>query len=430
MKQNTILLGAQWGDEGKGKVVDHLSAAVDYVVRFQGGNNAGHSLWVNGKKTVLRLVPSGILHPHTQCLIGEGVVLDPNVFIEELTGLQAAKVFDKPSDRIHISERAHLILPLHKAVDVAREHRAQGTKAHLGTTGRGIGPCYETKALRRGLRVIDLFETQAVLKDRIDSLTREYQSNFTLEELTELSKQTFHDIEEWKKLFAPMMIDMTSTLREAHAAQKSFLFEGAQGVMLDLDHGTYPYVTSSYTTSSAAGIGAGYPKLASSCKVLGIAKAYPTRVGSGPFPTEMLGKHVPGEEKFAEQIRKLGQEFGAVTGRPRRIGWQDLVALKYAVDVAGIDELGIMKGDVLDNTGDFKVCVKYLKPDGSEWTAFPARAEALDEMTPVYETVKGWKSATPDDPNYEAYLKFIEQFTGVPVHYVGYGPERHQMAIR
>jgi adenylosuccinate synthase len=278
--------------------------------------------------------------------------------------------------------------------------------------------------------VIDLFETESVLKDRLNSLTQEYQSHFSLSELGELSKQTFQDIEQWKKLFAPMMIDMTSTLRNAHANGKSFLFEGAQGVMLDLDHGTYPYVTSSYTTSSAAGIGAGFPKLSRACKVLGIAKAYVTRVGSGPFPTEMLGKHVEGEEKFAEEIRKLGQEFGAVTGRPRRIGWQDLVALKYAVDVAGIDELGIMKGDVLDNTGDFKVCVKYLKPDGSAWDAFPARAEDLDEMKPVYETVKGWKSATPDDPNYEAYLKFIEKFTGVPVHYVGYGPERHQMALR
>ena len=427
---NTILLGAQWGDEGKGKVVDHLSEKADYVIRFQGGNNAGHSLWVNGKKTVLHLIPSGILHPHTLCLIGEGVVLDPNVFIKEIAELKTANVFAEAKDRIRVSERTHVILPLHRAVDVAREKSAHGTKAHIGTTGRGIGPAYETKALRRGIRVIDLFDEQPIFEEKLNSLMSEYQHHFSAEEFAELKKQTFADLPYWKKLFAPLLVDMTTFLRDAHAQKKKFLFEGAQGVMLDLDHGTYPYVTSSFCTSPAAGIGAAYPRLTREARVLGIAKAYVTRVGSGPFPTEMLGKHVEGEVVFAETIRKIGQEFGATTGRPRRIGWQDLVALKYAVDVGGIDELAIMKGDVLANLGDFKICTAYKKPDGTVWKTYPPRAEDLLEMTPVYETIPGWKKATPDDPDYEAYLKQIEKIVGVPVKFVGYGPEREQMAIR
>ena len=427
---NTILLGAQWGDEGKGKVVDHLSAQADYVIRFQGGNNAGHSLWVNGKKTVLHLIPSGILHSHTLCLIGEGVVLDPNVFKQEIDQLKAAKVFERTEDRLRVSERTHLILPLHRAVDVARENHAKGTKAHIGTTGRGIGPAYETKALRRGFRVIDLFDEPVLFEEKLDLLMSEYQHHFTSAEFGELKSQTLKEVEGWKQLLAPLMIDTTSFLHEGHQKQKKFLFEGAQGVMLDLDHGTYPYVTSSFTTSPAAGIGAAYPKLTRAAKVLGIAKAYITRVGAGPFATEMLGTHVPGEEKLAEEIRKIGQEFGATTGRPRRIGWQDLVALRYAVQVAGIDELAIMKGDVLAGLGDFRACVEYRKPDGTKWETFPARIDDLGQVKPVYEIIPGWKTATPEDPNYESYLKRIEAVVGVPVKFVGYGPERHQMAIR
>ena len=427
---NTILLGAQWGDEGKGKVVDHLSQKADYVIRFQGGNNAGHSLWVNGKKTVLHLIPSGILHPHTLCLIGEGVVLDVNVFMSEIAKLQEAKVFSKASDRIKVSERAHLILPLHRAIDVAREAKAKGTPAHIGTTGRGIGPAYETKALRKGIRVIDLFQEASIFQNKLDSLMAEYQHFFTDSEKTELRAQTLRDIEYWKKLLEPMMVDMTTFIRDGALQNKKMLFEGAQGVMLDQDHGTYPYVTSSYTTSAFAGIGAGFPKVAREARVLGIAKAYITRVGSGDFPTEMLGKHVEGELELGEQIRKVGQEFGATTGRPRRIGWQDLVALKYAVEVGGIDELAIMKGDVLSNMGDFKVCVAYERKDGTRYTHFPAIAEELAQLKPIYETVKGWSLATPENPEYEAYLKLIEKFVGVPIRYVGYGPEREQMAIR
>jgi adenylosuccinate synthase len=430
LSQNTVLLGAQWGDEGKGKVVDHLSETADLVVRFQGGNNAGHSLWVGGKKTVLHLIPSGILHPHTLCVIGDGVVLDPNVLIKEMADLMAANVFKTPHERIRVSERTHLILPLHAAWDVAREKKASGTKGHIGTTGRGIGPAYETKASRKGIRVADLYLDPPLLKEKVEALFAEARHAFTPPELQEIRDKTDRDLEYWKRVLDPMRVDTTTLLARAHREGKKIVFEGAQGVMLDIDHGTYPYVTSSSTVGPSAGIGGGYPRAARGARVLGIAKAYITRVGSGPFVTEMLGNHVPGEVALGESIRKIGAEFGATTGRPRRIGWQDLVALKYAVDVAGIDELAIMKGDVLAGMGDFKVCVQYRKPDGTPWEHFPPCVEDLEVAVPVYEDIKGWNAATPEDPDYENYLKRIESFVGVPVRYVGFGPERHQMAIR
>ncbi len=429
---NTILLGAQWGDEGKGKVVDHLSEKADYVIRFQGGNNAGHSLWVNGQKTVLHLIPSGILHPHTICVIGEGVVLDPKVFIKEISQLKAANVFKSEKDRIRLSERTHLILPIHRAVDIARETKAKGTKAHIGTTGRGIGPAYEAKAFRLGVRVIDLYDSE--FESKLDLLMGAFAHYFTKDELSELRKETLLDLDYYKKIFEPLLIDTTTFLKAGFEQGKRFLFEGAQGVMLDLDHGTYPYVTSSFTTSPAAGIGAAYPKLTRKAKVLGIAKAYITRVGSGDFVTEMRGQWGADEVEIAEAIRKVGQEFGATTGRPRRIGWQDLVALKYAVDVGGIDELAIMKGDVLNSlpvlNGTFKVCVAYRDSKGEILKHFPALASDLAKLEPVYETLPLWKDAVPSDPDYESYLKFIEKHVGVPVKYVGHGPERHQMVIR
>ena len=430
---NTILLGAQWGDEGKGKVVDHLSEKADYVIRFQGGNNAGHSLWVGGKKTVLHLIPSGILHPHTLCIIGEGVVLDPSVLIDEINQLKAARVFQNEEDRIRVSERTHLILPILKAVDIAREKNAQGTKSHIGTTGRGIGPAYEAKARRVGIRVIDLFSSDEELEEKLDVLHSSFSHHFSQSELADLKLKTLSFIPEFRKFLRPLMIDTTTFLKKGFEEGKRFLFEGAQGVMLDMDHGTYPYVTSSFTTSAGAGVGAAYPKLTRTCRVLGIAKAYLTRVGSGDFVTEMRGDWEPSELRVAEEIRAAGQEFGATTGRPRRIGWQDLVALKYAVDVAGIDELAIMKGDVLCGIpslgGEFKVCVGYLRPDGSAVNHFPAVASELRGLKPVYESHKLWAKAEPSDPDYARYLKRIEDFTGVPVRYVGYGPERDQMAV-
>lgn len=427
--KHTILLGAQWGDEGKGKVVDKLSESVEWVIRFQGGNNAGHSLWVNGKKTVLHLIPSGILHPHTMCLIGEGVVLDATVFEIEIQKLIESGVFKQAKDRIRVAERTHLILPLHRALDQYRELEAKGTKGHIGTTGRGIGPAYETKALRRGIRALDLFD-EITLNGKLEHLHSAYLTLLGKEQMAELKAETLKQIPTWKKLLEPLLVDSTSLLKKIDAEGKSMLFEGAQGVMLDLDHGTYPYVTSSFTTSAYAGIGAGFPKILKTAKVVGVAKAYVTRVGSGPFATEMLGKHVEGELETGETIRKIGQEFGATTGRPRRIGWQDLVALKYAVDVAGIDALGIMKGDVLAGMKEWKVCVGYRKPNGSLYETFPARAEELEAVVPVYETIPGWNKATPDDPHYEQYLLMIEKYCGVPVHYVGFGPEREALVTR
>lgn len=430
---NTILLGAQWGDEGKGKVVDRLSEDADYVIRFQGGNNAGHSLWVGGQKTVLHLIPSGILHPHTLCIIGEGVVLDPAVFMKEVNQLKAANVFKDEKDRLRVSERTQLILPIHRAVDVAREAKAKGTKAHIGTTGRGIGPAYEAKARRLGLRVIDLFTPESELKEKLASLMAEYEHYFTVSEFDELMRETEIALPIYKKFLQPLLIDTTSFLKTAYEQKKKCLFEGAQGVMLDIDHGTYPYVTSSFTTSPAAGVGAAYPKLTREARVVGIAKAYITRVGSGDFVTELKDQWFKGEVTIAEDIRKAGGEFGATTGRPRRIGWQDLVALKYAADVGGIDELSIMKGDVLCDlaslNGEFKVCVAY-ELNGKPVSHFPALASELSLIKPIYETIPLWKKATPDDPRFESYLKLIEKHVGIPVRYVGYGPERDQLVKR
>jgi adenylosuccinate synthase len=431
---NTILLGAQWGDEGKGKVVDRLSGGADLVVRFQGGNNAGHSLWVGGQKTVLHLIPSGILHPHTQCLIAEGVVLDPVVLFREIAQLKAAGVFQDESTRIRVSERTHLILPILRETDLRRERQTLGTAGHIGTTGRGIGPAYEAKARRVGLRVIDLFGSDSEFEQKLDRLHDAFSHLFTPAERVDLKARTFSEVLPLREALAPLLVDTTLFLKEAHEAGKRILFEGAQGVMLDLDHGTYPYVTSSFTTSPGAGIGAAFPRITRSAKVLGIAKVYVTRVGSGDFPTEMRGDWDPTEVGIGEAIRKAGGEFGATTGRPRRIGWQDLVALRYAVDVAGIDELALMKGDVLcgleELGGEFRACVAYETPEGKRTTRFPARAEDLCKMKPVYERFQLWQKAHPSDSAFLAFLERIEDFLGIPVRFVGYGPDREQMVER
>ena len=430
----TILLGAQWGDEGKGKVVDHLSARADLVVRFQGGNNAGHSLWVGGRKTVLHLIPSGILHPQTRCLIGEGVVLDPAVLFHEISGLKQAGVFRDEKDRILVSERAHLILPILKEVDLIRERSSQGTSGHIGTTGRGIGPAYEAKARRVGIRVIDLFGSDRLLEEKVDRLHGAFAHHFESSALQELRERTLKLIPGFRKDLGPLVVDSTEVLKQAHEAGQEVLFEGAQGVMLDLDHGTYPYVTSSFTTAPSAGIGAAYPRILRSARVVGVAKVYLTRVGSGDFPTEMRGDLDPAEVAIGEAIRQAGGEFGATTGRPRRIGWQDLVALRHAVEVGGIDEIALMKGDVLCDVkeleGVFKVATAYETPDGLRLDRFPARAEELSGLKPIYETFPLWKRAHPDDPAFATLVSRIESFTGVPVRWVGFGPDREQILER
>lgn len=432
-RTNTVLLGAQWGDEGKGKVVDHLSALADVVVRFQGGNNAGHSLWVGGKKTVLHLIPSGILHPHTRCLIGEGVVLDPLVLRQECEQLKAASVFTREQDRILVAERTHLILPVHRALDQARELKARGTSSHIGTTGRGIGPSYEMKARRIGVRAVDLRLPESVLKERVEAQVMAYEGELGQTRCSELLEETFESLAGIREFILPLAVDGMAFLRDQDRAGKRFLFEGAQGVMLDLDHGTYPYVTSSHTTSPAAGTGAGYPKLTRSARVLGVAKAYLTRVGSGDFVTELRGDWGQDEVLIAEAIRAAGGEFGATTGRPRRIGWQDLVALKYAVETGGVDELAIMKGDVLSGLsclgGRIQVCVGYESASGAKLEGFPAIESEFKSIRPIYETLGLWKEAKPEDRDYRNYLDLIERFTGVPIRYVGFGPDRDQMAV-
>jgi adenylosuccinate synthase len=430
----TMLLGAQWGDEGKGKVVDHLAASADLVVRFQGGNNAGHSLWVGGKKTVLHLIPSGILHPRTRCLIGEGVVLDPQVLFHEIAGLKKAGVFEDERDRILVAERAHLILPVLKEVDLIREGSSRGTSGHIGTTGRGIGPTYEAKARRIGIRVIDLFSDDGILRGKLDRLHEAVAHHFDSVTLREIQERTEALIPVFRKDLAPLMVDSTLFLKQAHESGQEVLFEGAQGVMLDLDHGTYPYVTSSFTTAPSAGIGAAYPRMLRTARVVGVAKVYLTRVGSGDFPTEMRGDHDPEEIRIGEAIRQAGGEFGATTGRPRRIGWQDLVALRHAVEVGGIDEIALMKGDVLcdleELNGVFRVATAYEAPDGTRLERFPARAEMLAGLKPLYETFPLWKRAHPDDTAFAALISRIESFTGVPVRFVGFGPEREQIIER
>ncbi len=430
----TILLGAQWGDEGKGKVVDHLSAKADLVVRFQGGNNAGHSLWVGGKKTVLHLIPSGILHSRTRCLIGEGVVLDPQVLFHEISGLKQAGVFQDERERILVSERAHLILPVLKEVDLIRENSSRGTSGHIGTTGRGIGPAYEAKARRVGIRVIDLYSDDATLLGKLDRLHDAFAHHFDPDTLNEIRVRTWALIPGFRRSLEPLMVDSTALLKHAHDSGQEVLFEGAQGVMLDLDHGTYPYVTSSFTTAPSAGIGAAFPKILRSSRVIGVAKVYLTRVGSGDFPTEMRGDHDPDEVRIGEAIRKAGGEFGATTGRPRRIGWQDLVALRHAVEVGGIDEIALMKGDVLcgldEMGGVFKVATAYEGADGTRSDRFPARAEILSKLKPVYENFPIWKHAHPDDPAFATLIARIEDFIGVPVRFVGFGPDREQILER
>jgi adenylosuccinate synthase len=381
------------------------------------------------------LIPSGILHPHTTCLIGEGVVLDPIVLMSELEKLRAAGVLESESNRVRISERTHVVLPLHRALDQEREKKAAGTRGQIGTTGRGIGPAYETKARRIGLRCVDLVSLEsAEITAKLLHLHESYRGELGEGRVRELFNETEMLLPQVRKFLEPMLVDTLGFLKAGKNAGKRFLFEGAQGVMLDLDHGTYPYVTSSHTTSPAAGIGAALPIVSRAARVIGCAKAYLTRVGSGDFVTELRGRWAADEVKIAEEIRSGGGEFGATTGRPRRIGWQDLVALKYAVEVAGIDALAIMKGDILSSGlpslgGRIKVCVAYRDKGGRILEHFPALESSFQELEPVYEELPLWRQARRSDPDFDRYIQLIQTVTGVPVQYVGFGPERDQIEI-
>ncbi|MDF1655860.1 MAG: adenylosuccinate synthase [Coxiellaceae bacterium] len=419
MAKNIVVLGTQWGDEGKGKIVDMLTDRVKAVVRFQGGHNAGHTLIIDGEKTILRLIPSGVLREGVQCFIGNGVVISPEALIGELGELDKKGV--KYAGRLHISPASSLILPYHIALDQAREIKRGADK--IGTTGRGIGPAYEDKVARRGLRVMDLYHPER-LKKRLHGLA-DYH-NF---QLTEYFKQeaidpdvVWADLMEYAKVILPLVTDVSAKLHALRDAGESILFEGAQGTLLDLDLGTYPYVTSSNTTAGAASTGAGFGPCYID-EVLGVVKGYTTRVGSGPFPTEL-------HDDIGASLAERGKEFGSVTGRARRCGWLDLVSLRRVLQVNSVSQLVLTKSDVLDELKEIKVCVAY-KVDGKEVQLPPYDSDLLAECEPVYETLPGWQCNTfgltdaNDMPEALChYIEKIESWLGIPVSIVSTGPDR------
>lgn len=424
MAQSVIVLGSQWGDEGKGKIVDLLTEGVTAVVRFQGGHNAGHTLVIDGEKTILRLIPSGILRDKVTCFIGNGVVVSPEALFEEIKSLEARNI--PVRERLRISGACTVILPSHIALDQARE-RAKGDKA-IGTTGRGIGPAYEDKIARRGLRLQDLMHAD-ILKEKLASIL-EYH-NFLLENLyktdTVAFDEVYKDLLGFAKGIQPMLEDVPARLFEIKSQGKKILFEGAQGTLLDIDHGTYPYVTSSNTTSGGAATGSGFGLL-NFDEVLGITKAYTTRVGGGPFPTELF-------DDIGARLAEKGHEFGSNTGRARRCGWFDAVAMKRATQINSLSSLCITKLDVLDGLDTIKICVKYKTKDG-EYTQLPANAEVLQDCEPVYEEIPGWQETTYGVKSYDAlpenaktYLKRIEDLLGVEISSISTGPDRNETII-
>lgn len=425
MAKNVVVLGTQWGDEGKGKVVDLLTDKATYVVRYQGGHNAGHTLVIEGEKTVLHLIPSGILRKNVTCVIGNGVVLCPAALAKEMNMLEERGIPVK--ERLVISEACPLILPYHNALDVARE-KARGSKA-IGTTGRGIGPAYEDKVSRRGLRVGDLFDEvdfAAKLKEVLDyhnyMLTNYYHS-----EAVDYQQTLDHALELGQSIKA-MVVDVTELLDQARKNGDAIMFEGAQGTLLDIDHGTYPYVTSSNTTVGGVATGAGFgPRFID--YVLGIVKAYTTRVGGGPFPTELY-------DEVGEHLGVKGHEFGATTGRKRRTGWFDAVAIKRAVQINSISGFCLTKLDVLDGLEEVKICVGYKYPDGTVKTVPPMAAEGYEVVEPVYESMPGWSDNTfgmktvEDLPKAARdYINRLEEITEVPIDIISTGPDRKETII-
>jgi len=423
---NTVAIGIQWGDEGKGKIVDLLAPKMDVVARFQGGPNAGHTLVIGDQTTVLNHIPSGILHADTLSLIGNGTVVDPFRLVEEIDMLLAADV--PVLDRLRISERCQLILPYHRALDAARE-QAKG-KAKIGTTGRGIGPCYEDKTARRGIRLVDL--TSDTLEARIDENLR--YVNFMLTEFLGAEAVSREEVVEALELarerLLPLAADVPLILHRRSKAGDSILFEGAQGSMLDVDHGTYPFVTSSNTVSGAAlaGLGVGPGQVD---EVLGICKAYTTRVGAGPFPTELYNAEgLCDTENSGKHMAERGHEFGATTGRPRRTGWFDAVVVQHAVRINGVTGLAITKLDVLDGLETVKLCIGY-ELNGMQQESIPADCEKLNACIPIYETLPGWSENTFGTTsldqlpaNAKALLKRIEQVCECPVTMLSTGPDR------
>ncbi|BES83398.1 adenylosuccinate synthase [Pectobacterium araliae] len=425
MGKNVVVLGTQWGDEGKGKVVDLLTERAKYVVRYQGGHNAGHTLVINGEKTVLHLIPSGILRENVVSIIGNGVVLAPDALMKEMTELEARGV--PVRERLLLSEACPLILPYHVALDNARE-KARGAKA-IGTTGRGIGPAYEDKVARRGLRVGDLFDkkTFAVkLKEIIEYHNFQLVNYYKVDAVD--YQKVLDDVLAIADILTAMVVDVSDLLHKAHLRGDFVMFEGAQGTLLDIDHGTYPYVTSSNTTAGGVATGSGLgPRYVD--YVLGIVKAYSTRVGAGPFPTELF-------EEVGEHLSQKGNEFGATTGRRRRTGWLDAVAVRRAVQINSLSGFCLTKLDVLDGLKEIKICVGYRLPNGTEVDTTPLAAEGWEGLEPIYETVPGWSESTFGVKDHSKlpqaalnYIKRIEEVTGVPIDIISTGPDRSETMV-
>ncbi len=419
MGKNVVIIGTQWGDEGKGKIVDWLTEQAKGVVRFQGGHNAGHTLVIAGRKTVLRLIPSGVLRPNVAVLVGNGVVLSPSALLQEIGELEAAGVSVRP--RLRISPACPLVLPSHVALDQARESSASDSK--IGTTGRGIGPAYEDKIARRALRVQDLADPQG-FAEKLAKLMAYH--NFLLTQWYKVEpipfEKTRDEVLAQGREIAPMVGDVAAIIHEMRVRGESLVFEGAQGALLDIDHGTYPYVTSSNCLAGAAAPGAGIgPQLLD--YVLGIVKAYTTRVGGGPFPTELT-------DAVGAGLAKRGNEFGSVTGRPRRCGWLDIPLLRRSFELSGVNGMCVMKLDVLDGMDEIRVCTHY-EVAGARVDRIPTGAEAVGRCVPVYEALPGWKDSTVGVRSFDAlpanarsYLSRIEALTQTPIAMVSTGPDR------
>jgi adenylosuccinate synthase len=417
-----IIVGAQWGDEGKGKIVDMLAEGVDIVARYQGGANAGHTVCIGDKEFVLHLIPSGIFHPHITCIIGNGVVIDPLALMSEIGQLASAGI--QIGGRLLISHNAHLIMPYHKLLDTIREQMPN----KIGTTGRGIGPAYIDKFMRVGIRIVDLLDR--------DVLARKLKANIEEKNqiLTKVYGETKLDVDaiiaeyqEFDKKIDGYVTDTSAFLNHAIREGKKIIAEGAQGALLDVDHGTYPFVTSSNPTSGGACTGLGIPPTAVD-SIIGVVKAYSTRVGNGPFPTEL-------QDATGERLRNLGHEFGATTGRPRRCGWFDAVSLRYSVQVNGIENIAITKLDVLDDFDEIRICIGY-EHDGKRLKTFPTDVQTLERTKPVYETLQGWKSSLSGATrrenlpvNARRYIDTLSRLINVPVSLVSVGPRRDQTIV-
>jgi len=422
---NIIITGAQWGDEGKGKVVDLLTEEADYIVRYQGGHNAGHTVVINDEKFILHLIPSGILWPGKTCIIGNGVVIDPRALLQEIGELKKRGI--EIGNNLYISSRAHVIMPYHKAIEKESE-KLKGSR-RIGTTGRGIGPTYADKMARIGIRIADLIDPD-IFKEKLYVNLQEM--NFFLDRLYGVKGFVFKDVYEeyleYAKEIKQFVADTSVILNRAIGEGKNILFEGAQGTLLDVDHGTYPYVTSSNATAGGActGTGVGPTRID---KVIGVVKAYTTRVGSGPFPTELHGP-------IGDYLRERGREYGATTGRARRCGWFDAVSVAYSAMINGFTGVALTKLDVLDELEEIKICIAY-RYKGQEYKSMPAELKILEECEPLYETLRGWKCPISGISKYEdlpeeakRYIERIEELTGIKVLLISTGYRREETIIK